>query len=59
MEGAQYKEGKYLMSDAIILYTSVMAAAIPYAVSFMVGNMIVSTFLNAAFGGKFSFKIGG
>lgn len=44
-----------IMLNAIELYVSVASACIPYAVAFSVGNLIVGTFLKAAFGGKLVF----
>lgn len=38
--------------DAIDLYTMIVEAAIPYAIVFALGNLIVKTFLRAAFGGR-------
>lgn len=43
------------MLEAINLYTAVVEAAIPYAVAFAVGNLIVTSFLKMAFGGKVEF----
>lgn len=43
------------MKDAIALYSEVIAGAIPYAIAFEIGNLIVGTFLRAAFGGKLWF----
>lgn len=43
------------MLEAINLYTMVVEACIPYAITFAVGNLIVGTFLDAAFGGKLKF----
>lgn len=37
---------------AIDLYAKIAASALPIAVVFEVGNLIVGTFLRAAFGGK-------
>lgn len=43
------------MKEAIELYALVVEAAIPYAVTFAVGNLIVSSFLRMAFKGKVEF----
>lgn len=37
---------------AVNCLTDVMAAAIPFAIVFEVGNLIVGTFIRVAFGGK-------
>lgn len=44
-----------MASDALELYVSMISAAIPYAVTFEIGNLIVCTFLRVAFGGKLWF----
>lgn len=41
-----------MMADAIVLFTMVVEAAIPYAVVFALGNRVVSTFLGMAFKGE-------
>lgn len=43
------------MIEAINLYTAVVQAAIPYAVAFAVGNLIVTTFMKMAFKGRVEF----
>lgn len=40
---------------ALEIYTEVMLSAIPVAVVFEFGNLIVGTFMRAAFGGKLWF----
>lgn len=45
------------MHDYIALYADLVAAAVPIAFVFGMGNLIVSTFLSAALGG--GLKIGG
>lgn len=40
---------------ALDLYVMIVEAAVPFAVVFAVGNLIVNTFLKAAFGGKLEF----
>ena len=40
---------------AIEVFTEIMETAIPIAVVFELGNLIVGTFLRAAFGGKLWF----
>lgn len=43
------------MQEAISLYSEIVAGAIPFAIAFEVGNLIVCTFLRTAFGGKLWF----
>lgn len=43
------------MSDAIALYTEIVSSAIPYAITFAVGDLIVGSFIRMALGGKISF----
>lgn len=40
---------------AIDIFTDVMKTAVPVAVAFEIGNLIVSSFLRAAFGGRLWF----
>lgn len=40
------------MVEAITLYTQIVEIAIPIAITFEVGNLIVNTFMRMAFGGK-------
>lgn len=40
---------------AIDLYTQMITAALPVAIAFEIGNLLVSTFLRAAFGGRLWF----
>lgn len=44
------------MKDVIELYTLIVSAALPYAIGFALGNLIVGTFMRMAFGGKIEFK---
>lgn len=44
------------MIEAIALFTAVVTAAIPYGVAFAVGQLVVNTFMNMAFGGKIKFN---
>lgn len=44
------------VTQIVALYTEVMREAVPFAVVFWMGNLIVSTFCRAAFGGKLEFK---
>ena len=41
-----------MLNLAVDCLTDVMAAAIPCAIVFEVGNLIVGTFIRVAFGGK-------
>ena len=43
------------MLEAIDLFTKIVEAAIPYAVTFAVGNLIVTSFMKMAFGGRVEF----
>lgn len=45
-----------VVTDIIALYIDVISEALPFAVVFWMGNLIVSTFLRAAFGGKLEFR---
>ena len=44
------------MITAIELFTMVVVEAIPYGVVFAVGQIVVNTFMNMAFGGKIKFN---
>lgn len=44
------------MSNAIALYAEIVTGAIPYGITFALGNMIVGTFMRMAFGGKIEFR---
>ena len=43
------------MDTAIELYADIVAAALPIAIAFGIGNIIIDTFLTAAFGGGLRF----
>lgn len=43
------------MQEAIAIYTQVISHALPFAIAFEIGNLLVGTFLRAAFGGKLWF----
>lgn len=43
------------MQDAINLFALIVESAIPYAIAFAVGQLIVNSFLKMAFGGKIEF----
>lgn len=45
------------MLEAIRLYTLIVEAAIPFAITFALGNLMVNTFMKMAFKGKI--EIGG
>lgn len=44
-----------LMNWAFNLYANITTWAVPVALAFGIGNLIVSTFLRVAFGGKLKF----
>jgi hypothetical protein len=44
------------MKDAVELYAMVVTGAIPYAIVFALGNLIVGSFMRMAFGGKIEFR---
>lgn len=44
------------MADAISLFTEVVQGAIPYGITFALGQLIVNTFMGMAFGGRIEFK---
>lgn len=43
------------MQDAINLFAQIVEAAIPYGVTFAMGQLIVNSFMKMAFGGKIEF----
>ncbi len=43
------------MLEAIELFRMIVEAAIPYGVTFALGQMIVNSFMKMAFGGKIEF----
>lgn len=45
------------VQEIVKLYVEVMQEAIPFAVVFWMGNLIVSTFCRAAFGGRLEFRV--
>lgn len=45
------------VQDIIILVTDCYTAALPFALVFWMGELIVSTILRSAFGGRLSFRI--
>lgn len=44
-----------MLQQAIDLYAEIITVAIPFAIAFEVGNLIVCTFMRVAFGGKLWF----
>lgn len=44
------------MQEAINLYSEIIGAAIPYGLAFAIGDIIVSTFMGVALGGKIRFR---
>lgn len=44
-----------MMSWAFKMYAKTAESAVPIAVAFGIGNLLVSTFLRVAFGGKLKF----
>ena len=44
-----------MVETAVEIYTAVLTYALPIAVVFEIGNLIVSTFLRVAFGGRLWF----
>lgn len=45
------------VSDIILLFAEVIREALPFTVTFWFGEMLVTTFLRAAFSGRLSFKV--
>lgn len=43
------------MQEAINLFALIVEAAIPYGVTFAVGQLIVNSFMKMAFGGRVEF----
>lgn len=44
-----------MVEMAVEMYTELIAVAVPIAVVFEIGNLIVSTFMRTAFGGRLWF----
>ena len=44
-----------MVEIAVNLLTDVMAIALPFAIVFEIGNLIVNTFMRVAFGGRLWF----
>lgn len=42
-------------ATAIAIYVDILQVALPVAIAFEIGNLITSTFLRAAFGGRLWF----
>lgn len=43
------------MQEAIELFVMIVEAAIPYGITFALGQLIVNSFMKMAFGGKIEF----
>ena len=43
------------MIDAVALYAQVVEIALPIAIAFSVGNLLITTFLTACFKGRLQF----
>lgn len=43
------------MTEIISVYADLVGQAVPIAITFSLGNLIVTTFLRMAFGGKVEF----
>lgn len=43
------------MQAAIDLFATIVTAAIPYGITFALGQLIVNSFMKMAFGGKIEF----
>ena len=43
------------MTEYISIYAAVVSEAVPFAITFAFGNLIVTSFLKMAFGGKVEF----
>lgn len=46
-----------VVSDTVSVYVAMIQMALPFTFIFWGGEMIVTTFLRTAFGGKLSFKV--
>lgn len=46
-----------VVSDTVSVYVTMIQMALPFTFIFWGGEMIVTTFLRTAFGGKLSFKV--
>ena len=44
------------IADIVSLYVEVIQIALPFTITFWMCNMLVGTFLRAAFGGPLTFK---
>lgn len=44
------------VSEIIVLFVEVITQALPFTIVFWMGELIVTTFLRAAFSGRLSFK---
>lgn len=55
MELTEITEYTSLVNWAFNVYTGIATWAVPVAFAFGIGNLLVSTFLRVAFGGKLKF----
>lgn len=53
--GRYSKGGAKMAVEALELFVMIVQSAIPYAVVFALGNIVVRTFMRMAFGGKVEF----
>lgn len=58
MEAEVISGSSYMIQWAINLYTQTVQVAVPIALVFGIGNLLVSTFLRVAFGGRLEFRGG-
>lgn len=53
-----FLEGDFLLvADIVSVYVDMLQMALPFTFVFWGGEMIVSSFLRVAFGGRLSFKL--
>lgn len=45
------------MTQAIELYIMIISAALPFGIAFAIGDLLVGTFMRAAFKGRLEFKM--
>ncbi len=44
------------LNEIIVLYVDCIKIALPFTITFYICNLLVSTFLRTAFGGKLTFR---
>lgn len=44
-----------IINEAIAIYANIATIAVPFAMTFAIGNIIFSTFMKMAFGGRIEF----